>query len=322
MRNSSTRFIEDALFCSDPLALSYSDPDQKWIIRQHLISLLHDFPSLKPSVAVFTHNDGTDVKLLLASGDLPVSPPVPLTIWVHELYPHVPPIVYVNAAPHPIHDHYPFADPASGAAASAYIASWHFARSTLSGLAHNLVRLFCHSHPFCHTGGSDSWAHHPSLASRMEATDRLACSVYSDAAAMATEARREIEDLAAVQAALKERSEALAIAVRQLEGERRGLKWRSDKMSEEADRLQNWLKVYAGCAAIDDAFEGVDAWSETAMDLLAADRAAEDLLYKLEEAVGAGVVGFHVYIKQVRVLARDQFFIRAKINMISTTFQF
>ncbi|XP_047967000.1 protein ELC isoform X2 [Salvia hispanica] len=298
------RFIEDALFCSDPFALSYSDPDQKWIIRQHLLSLLNDFPSLRPSVSLFTHNDGTAVTLLLATGDLPVSPPVPLTIWVHELYPHVAPLVYINA---PIHGRHPFADPTSGATTSAYTATWHFSKSSLAGLAHNLTRLFCHNHPLCwpttnKAGGySDRWAH-PSLASRMEASDRLACSLYYDSTAILDRVRREVEELAAVQAALRERSEGLAIAVRRLEGERRGLKSRSDEMCEEVDRLQSWLRVNAtansGCAAVDDVFEGADGWSETAMDLMAADQAVEDLMYKLEAAVGAGVVSFGVYLKQ------------------------
>ncbi|KAK6141618.1 hypothetical protein DH2020_024653 [Rehmannia glutinosa] len=71
------KFIEDALFCTGPLALSYADPDKKWIIRQHLISLFQDFPFLKPSVDIFTHDDGTEVKLLNANGDLPVPRPGP-----------------------------------------------------------------------------------------------------------------------------------------------------------------------------------------------------------------------------------------------------
>ncbi|KAL1539707.1 protein ELC isoform X1 [Salvia divinorum] len=327
---NSIRFIEDALFCSDPLALSYSDPDQKWIIRQHLISLLHDFPSLSPSVALFTHNDGTVVKLLLASGELPISPPVPLAIWVHELYPHAPPIVYINtaASPYPIHHHHPFADPTSGAITAAYVANWHSTKSSLSGLAHNLTKLFSHNHPLCWAAskavGSERWAH-PSLASKMEAADRLACSLYYDAAAVVAGVRRETEELAAVQAALKERSEGLAIAVGQLEGERRGLKSRSDEMCEEVDILQNWLRVNGaanpGSAAVDDAFEGADGWSETAMDVLAADQAVEDLMYKLEGAVGAGVVSFDVYLKQVRVLAREQFCHRFKMTKISTSFR-
>ncbi|XP_042016592.1 protein ELC [Salvia splendens] len=319
---NSVRFIEDALFCSDPFALSYSDPDQKWIIRQHLLSLLQDFPSLRPSVSLFTHNDGTAVTLLLASGHLPLSPPVPLSIWVHELYPHAPPLVFITA---PIPAPHPFTDPTSGATTSAYTATWHFSKSSLAGLAHNLTRLFCHNHPLClptsKAGGPNRWAH-PSLASRMEASDRLTCSLYYDSTAIVDRVRQEIKELAAVQAALRERSEGLAMAVRRLEGERRGLKSRSDEMCGEVDRLQNWLRVNgAGSAAVDDAFEVADGWSETAIEVLAADLAVEDLMYKLEGVVEAGVVSLDVYLKQVRVLAREQFCHRFKITKISTTFQ-
>lgn len=321
-----TRFVEDALFCSDPFALSYSDPDQKWIIREHLVSLLLDFPSLEPSVAVFTHNDGTDVRLLYAAGDLLVSahaPSVPLTVWVHELYPHVAPIVYINVAdsPLPICENYPFADCASGAAASAYVANWHFAKSSLSGLVRSLTKLFRHNHPFHSGGGSDDRLAHPSFASRMEATDRLASSICHDAAAIMARTGEEIESLAAVQAKLKERSETAAVMVSELERERSCLKSRSDAVYSEADRLLNWLKVHAAanssCAAVDDAFEAADDRSEAAMELLAADSAAEDVMYKLDGALLAGAVQFDVYLKQVRILAREQFILRAKMDKIS-----
>ncbi|KAH6767748.1 hypothetical protein C2S52_018731 [Perilla frutescens var. hirtella] len=327
-----SKFIEDALFCSDPFALSYSDPDQKWIIREHLISLLHDFPSLKPSVADFTHNDGTDVKLLNATGDLPLSPhapPVPLTIWLHELYPHAPPLVFINAgnSSYPIYEHYPFADSSSGATSSAYIANWHFSKSSLSGLARNLVKLFCHNHPFYYnnnkTDSCDRWAH-PFTASRMEAMDRLACSLYYDTVAITARTRDEIENLAVAQAGLRDRSETIMIVMSEVEEERRRLKSRAGELCEEADKVLNWLKVYGANpgfdeVAIDDVFEGLDERSEAALEVSAADLAVEDLMYELEKAVNEGVVSFDVYLRQVRILAREQFFHRAKLEKIRSS---
>ncbi|KAM7521650.1 hypothetical protein LguiA_011552 [Lonicera macranthoides] len=38
---SSIQFIDTALCCAIPFVLSYTDPDQKWIIRQHLINYPH-----------------------------------------------------------------------------------------------------------------------------------------------------------------------------------------------------------------------------------------------------------------------------------------
>lgn len=156
----------------------------------------------------------------------------------------------------------------------------------------------------------------------MEATDRLACSVYYDAAAITAATGEEIQNLTAVRARLRERSERVAAVVSELESERRCLKRRVNEVCEEADRVLNWLKVYggnSGLVAIDEVFEGVDERSEMAMEVVAADLAAEDLMYELEKAVEGGVVSFDVYLKQVRVVAREQFMHRYKLEKINQT---
>lgn len=315
------KFVEDALFCASPFALAYTDPDQKWIIRQHLISLFQDYPSLKPSVAVFTHNDGTDVKLLNANGELRLSHgdvPVPLTIWVNEFYPHMAPIVFINNSDRPICENYPFAD-SSGATTSSYLTNWHFTKSDLSGLARNLVRLFSHNHPFHYSGRYSGWAH-PSTVSKMEAMDRLVCSISYDAAAIAAENREEIEKLYAVEFELKRRAEAVKNVVSEIEIEKRRLKVRTLQLWEECDKVMNWLKVYSeensGVYAIDDVFEGVDEESKIKLECTAADMAAEDVMYKMDKAVEEGVLGFDVYLRQVRIFAREQFFHRYKIEKL------
>lgn len=320
------KFIEDALFCASPHALSYSDPDQKWIIREHLISLFQDFPSLKPSIGVFTHNDGNDVKLLNANGELRVShhaPPVPLTIWVHEFYPHMAPIVYINLenSVYPIYENHPFAD-SSGATTSSYLKNWHFTKSNLSGLAHNLIKLFSHNHPFYYSGRASSSAH-PSTVSKMEAMDRLACSIYSDMAAITAKTQEEIENLSSLQVELQKRAEAVEILMTVLEREERNLKGRTKELCEESDKLLNWLKVYDQGSSyffpIDDAFESLDGKSEIMLECSAADSAVEDLMYKLDKTVEEGVVSFDVYMKQVRVWAREQFYYRAKMEKIESS---
>ncbi|RVW54757.1 Protein ELC [Vitis vinifera] len=84
---SPIRFIETALSCTGPFAVSYTDPDQKWLIRKHLISLIQNFPNLSPSVDPFFHDNGSTVNLLNVRGYLHVSqstPPIPINIWLHE----------------------------------------------------------------------------------------------------------------------------------------------------------------------------------------------------------------------------------------------
>ncbi|KAA8550809.1 hypothetical protein F0562_002493 [Nyssa sinensis] len=304
---SSIQLIDAALSCTGPFALSYTDPDQKWLIRGHLISLLQDFPSLNPSIDTFIHNDGTTVNLLKANGDLHVSQSsiaVPLTIWLHENYPHMAPLVYVSSKSiYPIRRDHPFVDP-SGATASPYLQTWLYPRCNLSVLVHNLAKLFSHNHPLCFSPAS-TFAH-PSLVSKMEAMDRLACYLHHDMVALRAKTEEEVEGLSVVQAELVKRDNITSSMIIGLEHERLSLKQRVMGLMEEADILMNWLKIHdknsvnvvLGGDEFEDAFEGVDDESKLVLDYLAADRAIEDLIDELDEAVKQGVVTFEMYIRQ------------------------
>ncbi|KAG5402208.1 hypothetical protein IGI04_016815 [Brassica rapa subsp. trilocularis] len=93
--SSPLKFIEKALLATGPFALSYTDPDQKWVIRKHLTSFLQDFSNFDLSTDTFNHNNGTTVQLFRLDGSLRTpqqSTAVQLTIWVHENYPLTPPL--------------------------------------------------------------------------------------------------------------------------------------------------------------------------------------------------------------------------------------
>ncbi|CAI9781226.1 unnamed protein product [Fraxinus pennsylvanica] len=317
--SSPIRFIEDALFCTNQFGLSYADPDQKWIIRDHLISLLQDFPFLKPSVDIFTHNNGSQVKLLNAGGDIRVSdntPLIPLIIWLHEFYPQMPPIVYVSTnSANLISLNHPFVD-SSGAITSSYLKNWQFPRCSLSDLVRNLIKLFSHNHPlhYLGSGSSSSFSSNPSLVSKMEAMDRLVCTLYYDMLAIRPKIDQEIEHFSALQAEMINRVDVADSILIGLEHESDNLKKGIEKMSDESDKLLNWLKVYdKNWDNIEDAFEAADKKSKILLDCTAGDYAMEDLIYALDKAVENGAISFEIYIKQVRLLAREQFLHRAMV---------
>ena len=62
---------------------------------------------------------------------------------------------------------------------------------------------------------------------------------------------------------------------------------------------------------IEKAFETVEPEWEPVLDCLASDKAIEDTIYAMDKAIEMGVVSFEAYIKQVRILAREQFYHRA-----------
>ncbi|XP_057460723.1 protein ELC-like [Actinidia eriantha] len=315
---SSVQFIDAALFCTSPFALSYTDPYQKWLIREHLLSLLQYFPSLNPSMDTFFHNDGNTVDILKATGDLHVSrstPKVHLTIWLHQNYPHIAPIVYVSpTSTSPIHRDHPFVDPNSGATTSPYLLSWLYPRSNLLDLVQNLVNLFSHNHPFAYNSAFSSLSH----PSKREALDRLSCMLHYDVAALRAKTEEEIEGLSVLQVEMVKRVDIATSMMIGLEHEKLNLNRRAMDLRDEADVLMNWLRVHdtksRGEEIEDDnAYEVVDEESSVVLDCLAADMSLEDLIYALDKAVERGVVDFDVYISQVRKLAREQFVHRALV---------
>ncbi|XVE77845.1 hypothetical protein DITRI_Ditri13aG0095800 [Diplodiscus trichospermus] len=320
-RPSPKEFIEAALFATSPYALSYLGTEQKWIIQRHLLSLLQEYPGFRLSTGRFHHHDGTEVHLLYASGCVHVSnsaPPIPLTIWVQETYPQKAPLVFVSLDPNtpPIHRHHPFVD-TSGATSPPYILTWKYPPCNLSELLRNLVQLFRHDHPFTHLPPTSFT--HPSLASGKEALDRLVGMLYYDMVALEASTSEEIEELSLLQEELKRRDRYTTNMISEMEQERKKLKERSNNWAEENDRLVNWFRVNdgrpikaldAGEVEIEDAFE-IDRKSRQRLDATAADLAIEDVLYKLDKALEQEAVSFDSYIKQVRSLARDQFFHRA-----------
>lgn len=150
-------------------------------------------------------------------------------------------------------------------------------------------------------------------------------SVHYDVASFTAAAEKERLALAELRAEMVERVNVVErVIVGGLEEEKKRLKMKVLELTEQADVVMNWLKVNYDVVNIgvgdegniEKAFEGVDDGggdSEKLLDCLAADRGVEDVIYALDKAVEEGVVSLEVYIKQVRALAREQFYHRAML---------
>ncbi|KAK9067591.1 hypothetical protein SSX86_011702 [Deinandra increscens subsp. villosa] len=321
---SQVEIIDNAMFCHTEFALAYSDPDQKWLIRRHLLSLLREVSSLYPVIDTYIHNDGTAVNLLKVEGYLHISrlsPLIHINIWVHEHYPYVAPMVQVKTdQTNPIRSNHPFVDP-SGSTTSSYLHTWGPFGYDLLGLAHNLVNIFSLDHPFYVVNVPPNMSH-PSYVSKLEGMDRLWWMLHYDMIASRENTNYELEKLVALENEMRMRVDITDNIIIGLDHEKTKLKQRVKQMTDEADTLINWLTVnkvnlsVAVGGGVEDAFECADKNSQMKMDCVAEDEALEDLMYALDDALGKGVTSHETYIKQVRVLARDQFFVRAKLEKL------
>lgn len=157
--------------------------------------------------------------------------------------------------------------------------------------------------------------------------DRLSGAVYYDVAEFSTGARREIEELTKLQAEMTKRVGFVKGMIDGFEKEKENLKKRAMELTEQADVVTNWLRVneperlvaMINGDEIEKAFETVEPEWEPVLDCLASDKAIEDTIYAMDKAIEMGVVSFEAYIKQVRVLAREQFYRRALLVKLRGT---
>ena len=84
--------------------------------------------------------------------------------------------------------------------------------------------------------------------------------------------------------------------------------------TKKGNELEEWLSRNdrkLGEVDIDEAFEPSSSLSAQALEAMSADLAIEDILYDLEQGLRNGVIESEAYFRQVRLLARRQFFSRA-----------
>ncbi len=111
-----------------------------------------------------------------------------------------------------------------------------------------------------------------------------------------------------------ERAGQLQKGVRELVQEKEGLENQLQLILTNTDVLESWLKANdKGLTQvdIDDVFEPADALSKQLLECNAADFSIEDILYSLDKAAQEGAIPVDAYLKQVRVLSREQFIFRA-----------
>ncbi|KMT10264.1 hypothetical protein BVRB_5g120210 [Beta vulgaris subsp. vulgaris] len=296
-------FIDTSLFETTTFKLSYKDPTQKRMIRNHFLKFFQDFPSFIPSSNTFVNFDGTTMNLLNVNGFLYASeflPEVPLVIWLHESYPYKSPMIFIPSNPEcPIHSNHPYIDP-SGFVTPPYILDWHQKKSNLCELVHNLVHLFQHDHPSM-----------PSSTLKATILDDLVAKIYDDLAVSDIQNRHEIEKWSNKQAKLQERGNKIDHLISTLEEEHENLENRVVELRDYHDKLLDWVRnnkdaaLVAQLEIIGDKSKMVDCKAEY--------NAIDDVIYALDKALEQGVMSLDVYMKNIRVLAREQFFLRARL---------
>lgn len=350
-------FLSNVLSQRGPSSLPYSE-DVKWLIRQHLLSLMDTCPSLQPRTGTFTHNDGRTVNLLQSDGTVPMvyqgaTYNIPVIIWLMESYPRQSPLVFVNPTRDMvIRDSHPFVN-SSGIVSIPYLMNWLYPSSNLVELVRNLSHYFSRDpplytrrnpnpnpnpnpHPPPGTSFSSSGSGtRPAIPPRVcppspygsgsggavgrNEIDELVVKLHSDIRGLGKAREADMEGLFSVQGVLRHREEELRKGVKEMLDEKEGLEQQLQMVLMNADVLEGWVrdnetkvkKIGNMDEDVDEAFELCDSLSRQMLDCTASDLAMEDVIYSLDKAVQVGAIPFDQYLRNVRLLSREQFIHRA-----------
>ncbi|KAL8552006.1 hypothetical protein ACS0TY_000894 [Phlomoides rotata] len=167
--------------------------------------------------------------------------------------------------------------------------------------------------------GSGRLTDNPVEVFRKNAINQLVESLNDDIRAMRKSREGGMEGLFSAQAELRNHDEELRSGLKEMQDEKEALEQQLQMVLMNTDILEGWLRENesklgsnnVNSVNVDEAFQPCDALSKQILDSTASDMAAEDTLYALDKAVQEGAVPFDQYMRNVRLLSRNQFFDRA-----------
>ncbi|GAA0139436.1 ubiquitin-protein ligase [Lithospermum erythrorhizon] len=157
---------------------------------------------------------------------------------------------------------------------------------------------------------------------KRNAINKLVEGLYGDMGSMRKVREGEMEGLFSAQGVLRQRENELANGVKEMMDEKERLEERLRMVAGNGEALEGWLRENEGkvevlrSVDVDDAFEHCDGLSKQMFECTSADLAMEDVIYALDKAVQDGAVPFDRYLRNVRMLAREQFIHRATASKV------
>lgn len=158
----------------------------------------------------------------------------------------------------------------------------------------------------------------PGEVFKRNAINKLVETVHVDVEALRKKREVEMEGMFTAQAVLRQREEEVLKGLREMQYEKEALEQQLQMVLMNTDVLEGWVRENEGKLGGDttnvngdEAFEPSDPLSKQMLESTSSDLAIEDVVYALDKAVQEGSIPFDLYMRNVRLLSREQFFHRA-----------
>lgn len=163
----------------------------------------------------------------------------------------------------------------------------------------------------------------PGEVYKRNAVNKLVENLHSDIVKLRKTREAEMEGLFSAQGLLRQREEELGKGLKEMLDEKEGLEQQLQMVLMNSDVLDGWLMEneeklgkLGGNVDVDQAFEPCDGLSKQMLDCTASDLAIEDTIYALDKALQEATIPFDQYLRNVRMLSREQFFHRAMATKV------
>lgn len=147
--------------------------------------------------------------------------------------------------------------------------------------------------------------------------------VHCDLVLMSSAREVEAEGLLGLQSGLKRREEEINNGLTEMVDEKETLEQQLQVIAMNTDFVDSWIRENQGKAKnllvdleVDNAFECIDTLSKQMLDCTASDLAIEDVVYSMDKSFRDGSLPFDQYLRNVRLLSREQFFHRATAEKV------
>lgn len=159
----------------------------------------------------------------------------------------------------------------------------------------------------------------PGEVYRRNVINKLVENVHNDVEELKKKREVETDGMLTAQAVLQQREEEISKGLRDMQYEKECLEQQLQMILMNTDVLEGWVRENEGKLSggkmanlnVDDAFEPLDSLSKQMLECTSSDLAVEDVIYALDKAVQEGSIPVDIYLKNVRLLSREQFFHRA-----------
>uniref|UniRef100_A0A1J3D9W8 Protein ELC-like n=1 Tax=Noccaea caerulescens TaxID=107243 RepID=A0A1J3D9W8_NOCCA len=284
-----------------------------------------------------------------------VSYNIPVVIWLLESYPSRPPCVYVNPTRDMIIKRPHSNVSPSGLVSLPYLHNWVYPSSNLLDLAAQLSAAFSRDPPLYSQRRPQPPSPSPSIGSgfsrpppspyghhqlhqqqqqtddaaevyKKNAINKMVEMIHVDLVTMRSAREAEAEGLLSLQAGLKRREEELNRGLQEMVDEKETLEQQLQVIAMNTDFLDSWIIENQTKAKnlplgldVENAFECIGALSKQMLDCTASDLAIEDTVYSMDKSFRDGSLPFDQYLRNVRLLSREQFFHRATVEKVRAT---